>query len=266
MDPSTVLATLRARYLGVRLFGYALALALAFLATRSAAAEEFTERSYILPHGSFEITGPPARPRMVDINLSKGSGLDPVTIAPHFYWGVSDIVTVGITHQRGLCLGDNCEHPYNDAGFGMLVGLAYGRKFELVLDTGVPVRSFDPFLLGVRAGVLGRVKFGRIVAFVFDPTLYVGLTNRDQGNREGVDLPFWFYFQATDVVVPFVGSAARGPLDGFGDHFEVPLEGGVVFSVAENVDVGFVLRFDNLAGKDATPDVRSLGFIGRFRF
>ncbi|HEV8244861.1 MAG TPA: hypothetical protein VGP93_03800, partial [Polyangiaceae bacterium] len=81
------------------------------LASTPASAEEFTRRSYILPHGNFELTGPPARPRMVDINLSRNSALQPVMIAPHLYWGVSDVVTLGITHERGLCLNDGCGAP-----------------------------------------------------------------------------------------------------------------------------------------------------------
>jgi hypothetical protein len=63
-----------------------------------------------------------------------------------------------------------------------------------------------------------------------------------------------------------VGSAVSGPLDDFGDHFAIPLEGGIIFDVAQNVDVGFVFRFHNLLGRGNTADARSLGFIGRFRF
>jgi hypothetical protein len=118
----------------------------------------------------------------------------------------------------------------------------------------------------VQGGVLGRVNIGDITAFVFDPSLYIGFTNRRLGNRQDLNLPFWFYFQATDVVVPFVGSAVSGPLDGFFDNFAPPLEGGILFDVARNVDVGFSLRFHHLLGPDGTVDSRSLYFLGRFRF
>jgi hypothetical protein len=128
------------------------------------------------------------------------------------------------------------------------------------------VSYFDPFWLGARTGVLGRVNLGQVVSLVFDPSLYVGFTHRDDGNDQSLALPFWFYFQATDVVVPFVGSGISGPLDGFGDDFLIPLEGGIVFTVARNVDVGFVFEFPYLLGRLGTARVRSLGFIGRFRF
>lgn len=243
------------------------AFSLAVSAASPASAETWTRRSYILPRGSFEITGEPARPRLVNINMSENSAFDPVTIAPHFYWGISEDVTLGVIHGRGLCLGDNCGgKPYNDIGFGLLVGLGEGPEYEIDLHVEVPIQSIDPFTLGTRVGVLGRVNLSDVTAFVFDPSLYFGITRRGQGNREYLGLPFWFYFQATETVVPFVGSGILGPLDGFGDAFQIPLEGGVVFTVAGNADVGFVLRFPNLAGRGNSADWRELGFVGRFQF
>jgi hypothetical protein len=248
-------------------FGVVLAIVGVFV-SRPASAEEWTRKSFLMPEGSFELTGDPARPAMVGINASRDSFGDPITIAPHFYWAVSDDLSLGISHERGLCLGEACgDKVYNDAGFDLMYFLTGSNKFELDLHVGVPISSFDPFLLGVRAGVLGRVNLGSVTALVFDPSLYVGFTNRREfGNREGLDLPFWFYFQATDVIVPFVGSSVSGPLDGFLDDFAMPLEGGMLFDVARDVDVGFSMRFHRLIGERGTADVRGLYFLGRFRF
>ena len=88
-----------------------------------------------------------------------------------------------------------------------LPGIPEGTEGRVVL-----VNGWD---LWIRYHVMfdNGVNLGSITALVFDPSLYVGFTNRRRfGNREGLDLPFWFYFQATDVVVPFVGSAVSGPL------------------------------------------------------
>jgi len=178
---------------------------------------------------------------------------------------VTDDLSIGISHRAGLCF-NGCDKPYNDAGFDLMYFLTGSNKFELDLHAGVPIRSFSPFMLGVQGGVIGRVNIGDITALVFDPSLYVGFSNRRRGNREELDLPFWFYFQATDVVVPFVGSGLSGPLDGFFDAFAVPLEGGILFDVARNVDVGFSMRFHNLMGHGGSTDWRSLYFLGRFRF
>ncbi len=240
------------------------------LSAQTASAEQWTRKSFLMPEGSFEITGDPARPAMVGLNASRGSFGDPLTLAPHFYWAASDDLSLGISHERGICIGDNCgDRVYNDAGFDLMYFLTGSPTFELDLHAGIPVSSlYDPLILGIRAGVIGRVNLGRITALVFDPSIYVGITNRGapHNNGQGIDLPFWFYFQATEVVVPFVGSALSGPFDEFTDQFVMPLEGGVLFDVARNVDVGFSLRFHNLIGRHGSADWRSLYFLGRFRF
>jgi len=246
-------------------FGAVLAVSCLF-AAQSAHAEEWTRKSFLMPKGSFELTGDPARPAMMEINASRDSFFKPVKIAPHFYWAVTDDLSLGISHRDGLCL-NGCDKPYNDAGFDLLYYLTGSNKFELDLHAGVPIGSFDPFVIGVQGGVLGRVNLGDVTAFVFDPSVYIGLNHRRQGNnRESLNLPFWFYFQATDVVVPFVGSGVGGPFDGFFDHLALPLEGGILFDVARNVDIGFSFRFHHLVGDGGTADARSLYFLGRFRF
>jgi hypothetical protein len=148
---------------------------------------------------------------------------------------------------------------------GLLYNFVRTPTFELDLHLTAPlIRVFDPFFLAVRGGVIGRVNISHVVAFVFDPSLLIGLTNRNQGNREVLGLPFWFFFQATDVVVPYVGSAIYAPLED-GDP-AIPLEGGVIASVSNNVDLGGALIFGNLNNDGGALDARALGFIGRFRF
>ena len=231
--------------------------------------EEFTRRSYTLPDGSFEITGEPARPKVLGINMSEDSAGQPIYVAPHFYWGVSDRFTIGITHDRGLCLtGEEggCPRVYDDVGFGMLVGLSEADSHEVDLHFSAPISSFDPFTIGAKIGVLARFNAGPVVAIVIDPFLYFGINRRDEGNREALVLPVWIYFQASRSVAPFVGSGVEGPLDDFAGQFRVPVEGGVVFEVANDVDLGVVFRFFNLLGHDSSADGRELGLMARFRF
>jgi hypothetical protein len=245
-------------------FGAVLA-AICLVSAPDAQAEEWTRKSFLLPKGSFEITGDPARPAMLGINASRNSFGEPITVAPHFYWGVTDDLTLGISHRDGLCL-NGCDRVYNDTGFDLIYFLTGSNKFELDLHAGVPIRSFSPFEMGIEGGVLGKVNIGRITSFVFDPSVYIAFANRNRGVGQELNLPFWFYFQATDVVVPFVGSGAHGPFEGYFDNFGMPLEGGMLFDVAQNVDVGFSLRFHNLIGPHGNADWRSLYFLGRFRF
>jgi len=228
-----------------------------------AAAQDYTHRSFLASDGHFEITGEPARPQIVRVDVSNDAP-HPVSLAPHFYWGVSDHVTIGITHRQGLCVA-GCDKAYNDAGFGLLVGLTRSHGFELDINTGLQARSFDPFHIGWKGGVIGRIS-GERVAFVFDPSVYLGFNHRGDGNGDELVLPFWVYIQASHVVVPFVGAMLVGPLDGFGDNLAVPVEGGVLFRIGERVDLGAYFRFKNLLGHDGNAHGRELGMLGRFRF
>lgn len=240
-----------------------LAFVAASLSTVRASAQDYTHRSFLTTEGHFEITGEPSRPQIVRIDVSDHSP-HPVWVAPHFYWGVSDHVTIGITHRYGLCV-TGCERAYNDVGFGLLVGLVQERGFELDINTGIQSRSLDPFFVGWKGGVIGRIS-GERVAFVFDPSVYVGFNRRDQGNGDELVLPFWVYIQATPHVVPFVGAMLVGPVRDFADHLAVPVEGGVLFRIGERVDLGAYFRFHNLLGRGGNPDGRELGMLGRFRF
>ena len=66
-------------------------------------------------------------------------------------------------------------------------------------------------------------------------------------------------------VLLLMGCSLRS-LDGFFDDFALPFEGGILFDVAQNVDVGFSIRFHHLVGPDAEPAWRGAYFLGRFRF
>jgi hypothetical protein len=248
---------------------WVVAAGLAAFAPAPASAEEFTRRSYTLPDGAFEITGEPARPKVLGIDMSEDRAGEPVYVAPHFYWGVNESLTLGITHERGLCLtGEEggCPRVYDDVGLGIIVGLAEGESHDVNLHLGVPVSSFDPFRIGTEIGALVRINAGSLVALVFDPFLYVGINRRDEGNREGLVLPIWVYFQTSPSVAPFVGAAAEGPLDDFAGNYRIPVEGGVVFELSNDADLGVVFRFHNLLGHEGGIEGRELGLMARFRF
>ena len=249
----------------------ALVLSLSLL-PRVARAQEWTRQSFLLPKGGFEITGEPARPELLNINMSRNSAFKPVNVPIDFFWGVSDDVMIGITHETGLRFntGPNdgkLRNFYNDVGFGAVVYLAGGRNYEVDLDTGLPLHSLSPLWVGGRVGVLGRANITDKVEFVYDPGIYLGFNHRDDGNGDGLFIPIWFYFQPTTTIAPFVGTGVSGPLRRFGDQFSIPLEGGVLFTVDRGVHIGGMVRFPNALGHDGgTLDARELGFLGQFRF
>jgi hypothetical protein len=223
--------------------------------------ETYAHRSFLLPQGAFQISGDPARNQFVRIQVSRDQPFGkPFGIAPHFYWGVSREVTLGITHEWGVCLG--CDKIYNDAGFALLWGLVKLPHFELDLHARATIWSFDPFRLAVGGGVIGRYDFSPAVTLVFDPGLMLGVTHRGAT----LSLPAWFHFQTTPYVVPFVGAGLYGDVEGFFGHFAIPVEGGVMFTASAAVDVGAIFRFYNLLGHGGSIDGRELGMLGRFRF
>ena len=242
------------------------------IAPRAAQAQEWTRQSFLLPKGGFEITGSPARPDMVRMNMSKDSAFQPVEFPVNFFWGVTEHVMIGITHERGLRLNSGAPDPkfsdtYNDVGFGSVIFLGGGRNFEVDLHAGVPLRRLSPeVFVGVQAGILGRANFSRKVALFYDPSLYFAANHRDIGNGDELHVPIWFYFQPTRIVAPFVGTGLHAPLRNFDDNFTIPLEGGVLFTVAHGIHLGGMLRFPNALGKHNTLDSRELTFLGQFRF
>lgn len=243
------------------------------VAPHRAQAEEWTRQSFLLPKGGFEVTGTPARPELVRINSSKNSALKPVEIPVHLFWGVTEDVMIGITHERGLRLNTGDERAptarklYNDVGFGAVIRVSRGHDHEVALHLGLPLHQLSPDLfVGTQLGVLGRANLSNSVALVYDPSVYLGFNRRSAGNGDYLNLPIWFYFQATDTIAPFVGTGLAGPLDHFGDYFSIPIEGGVLFAVAEGVQIGGMLRFHNAFGKNSTLDSSEIGFLGQFRF
>jgi hypothetical protein len=233
-----------------------------------------------LPQRAVELTGMPARPTMLALDISRDSDLSPFHAPFHLYFGVTNDLTLGITHEigpfyrwGGPCF--NCDRAYDDVGLGILYNLVRSGASEIDLHFEAPeFTRFDPVFLAVRAGVLGRVNVGSVFALVFDPSIQIGLTRRGNrpgdrrpgGNRDYLWLPAWFYFQVTPSVAPFVGTGFGGGVEGFFDHVEVPLELGCIFSVTPNVDLGAMLQFNNLLGDGGSADWRQIGFLGRFRF
>lgn len=250
----------------------AVALLLA-LAPREATAEPFTRRSFVIPSGSVELTGMPARPVVLGLGVSDENTFEPFHAPLHLYLGVATDLMLGITHEvgpfypyGGPCF--NCDRVYNDVGFSILFNLVRSAGFDLTLSFAAPqfTRFRPDVFVAVRGGVLGRANLGDTVALVFDPSLQMGLSNRSRGNGDYLWLPFWFYFQVTDSVAPFVGSGLGGGVEGFFSHMEIPLEGGVTVAVSQNVDLGGVLQFHNLFGDGGSFAWRQLGLLGRFRF
>jgi len=219
----------------------------------------------------------------LNINFSSSAVAKPLSLAPSVNYGVSDKLTIGLSHDggtteftprpavgAGICVSgesNGCGKVYDNLGVDALFSLSAG-KFSMAAHPGLDIRHLDPFTLSLRVGVLGRYELAPKVALVFDPRVSIGITERDGatvagvtvgGNKEQLDIPVYVWFAASDKLSAYVSTGIFGPLDGFGDAYAIPVGLGATFKVNEKLGVGGDFWFPNLAGKGNTADLRFLG-------
>lgn len=236
--------------------------------------------------GKIVVTGSTAT-----INLSTDAVGKPISLAPAIYYGVSDKLTVGLTHDSGntmwnprpafrtftivepitmttitaaggsgICLTgeeNGCNKVYDNVGADVLFGLATG-KFSAAAHGGVDVFSIDEGTLVLRAGLLGRYELAPKMALTFDPRIVIPLTDRDFLG-ESIDVPVHFWYMANDKLGVYGSTGIAGAFDGFGDTFTVPLGAGAMYKLNDKMGVGGNFFFLNLLGNDGGTDARALG-------
>jgi hypothetical protein len=213
----------------------------------------------------------------VAINLSKDAVAKPVNIVPNIYYGVTDKLSLGITHGAlpgfppaggGLCLGGTdrgCTKVYNNLNLDVLASLVRQQALELAFHGGIDFRRLsDPMLLAVRVGVALKWASGPI-AIVFDPSAQIGVNKRTEGNKEFYSIPVHLGFQATPMVSLGLLSGLYGFTPGFGDTYVVPVAIDAGFNVSTSSNVGAQFVFLNLLGKNSTADGRSIILTYNFR-
>lgn len=220
----------------------------------------------------------------VFINLSESAVAKPIAIAPDIWYGVSDKLTVGLTHNLGLCLtgtDNGCAKVYNDVGFQGAFSVKRDAKMELALAGGVILPSLDPMLLRLEVGADFKYQAGKITIWAY-PRLGLGLNKRDPdavtmsgGNKETLAVPISVGFQATPElnvrVITGIGGLGNGPeagapLSGFGDAFVIPLGVAALYAASNKLDVGAEFFFPAIAGSDiASTKARALIATVNFR-
>ncbi len=196
------------------------------------------------------------------INLSTDAVGKPVALPLDVFYGVTNDIQVGITHQLGLCFtgtDNGCYKFYNDIGFDFLYRFLRG-DVDLAAHAAIPISAFSPeFLLGLQLGVSGRVVLANgKAAILFDPSLTIAITKRSVDIGEGVSvrlnqdilhIPVRVAFQATPQLAVGLETAFGGPLDGFGDAFTGSLGIFGFYNINKNVDAFLEFAFTNLYGK-----------------
>lgn len=225
----------------------------------------------------------------LNVNLSSGAVGEPVSLAPSVWFGVTDKISVGLTHDggttawsprpgvrvttkeelgitdtevsgSGICVTGkdaNCAKPYNNVGVDALIGITDG-KFSVAGHVGVDALSLEEMTLGTRLGVLGRFAATSKVSIVFDPRVQLAITDREfTGDR--LDIPLWVWFEPATTLGFYVHTGLSGPFDGLGDSFNVPVGVGASFHASPKLTLGADFHFSNLLGKGSSADGRVLG-------
>ncbi len=202
----------------------------------------------------------------INVNLTKDFEGKPFAIAPDIYYGVSDVLNVGLIHGTGLCLAgkDNgCAKVYNDVGVDAVYALTL-KQFQAGVHLGLLVGNFDPVTMIAQVGVHLQYTIKK-VNFYFNPKFYIGLNERDAGNKERIDAPAQIDYQVTPKLAASLLFGIAGPTEGFADSFAVPIGLQALFGMSTKLDVGGAFVFGNLAGKNNTADARALNIFVNFR-
>jgi hypothetical protein len=184
----------------------------------SAVAQEATvpgpeEQQLTLPGGKLFLDA------FLEVSLSKDAAFKPVSLAPDLWYGINDDLTLGLVHSTrgatgifgnagdGICFtgkSNGCAKIYDNIGIDARYQLLRKSSISLAADGGLFVGSFDPFMLSFKLGALARFYKGPF-SVELDPSLFIGITERDAGNEEIFTAPATFMY----TVMPKLGIAAQ---------------------------------------------------------
>jgi hypothetical protein len=253
-------------------------LALAGAAARGAAADDGTAEL-----GATRLTAPARRlvvHAMLAVNLSKEAAGSPVSIAPDLWFGATRGITLGVVHSSrattglfggagdGLCLTGEpggCAKVYDRGGLLARVHLA-GGGFSLALDGGVLARSLDPMVLSAKAGLAARAQLGKL-AFELTPNVWIGLSEREAGNREVVHVPVSLSYALGRRLALAAQAGMIAPFEDFRDEVVIAASVGAQAMVGAQTSVDLVFSLPRWLDTDRSTyglDARTFTFgVGR---
>ena len=253
------------------LLAASLSLSTAALAEEATSAEE-SPVVMTAPKGSLVVMA------HVDINLSKDSAFEPVSLAPDIWYGATEKFSVGLTHSglasdgfwggagAGLCLtGDDkgCGNTLSNTGLQARYDLS-STMDGLAFEGGFIVRDFDPFVLGGKVGAVLAKDLGSVQLAV-SPNLQFGLTERDLGNKELLNIPVSIMYGLSDTIVIGGQTGISLPFSDAGELWRLPVSIVGQALLSEKYYAFGAFSLVALAGGDSLPDafdsrVLTLGF------
>lgn len=199
---------------------------------------------------------------LLHINTTRDSVGKPISLAPDFYYGVTDSLQLGLLHNlpmgwltepgAGLCLtgtDGGCPRVYNNVGFDAMYGLVFGDVHFSLHSSLYLLQIADPTPLLLTLGLTGKLHLSDDVALFFDPQIGLAISDREAGNPDRLFIPVELQFQLAPPVSFKLLSGVSGLLDNLGESYRVPVGLGLIGNVSSGLDVGVRFSFDNLLGK-----------------
>lgn len=211
----------------------------------------------------------------LEIEMSAERAGKPISISPDLAYGVTDDLTVALVHSRfgvtgfraavggGLCVtgeDNGCAHLYNNVGGEAWYNLARG-PLAAAVGAGVHVTNLDASIVHAKLGGKVRYTAGK-VGVLFAPTILVAATERDTGGIDSLWLPVLGTYKATPQVTVGLGTGLKGPLDGFGDAYQIPLGFMGTYALDPATQLGASWVFGALLGGATNPPDPAPGVKG----
>lgn len=270
--------TFATRLLATALLGAGLALAGAATAAGDATADDGAAEP-----GAARLTAPARRlvvHALLEVNLSKDAAGSPVSIAPDLWFGVTRGITLGFIHSSraatglfggagdGLCLtgeAGGCARLYDRAGLLARIHVA-GGGLSVALDGGVLAQSTDPMVLSAKAGLVARAQLGKL-AFELTPSVWIGLTERDGGNRELMYVPVSLSYALGRRLALAAQAGMIAPFEHFRDEVVIAASVGAQARVGAQTTIDLVFSLPHWLDTDRSTyglDARTFTFgVGR---
>ncbi|WP_428261318.1 hypothetical protein [Haliangium sp.] len=210
-----------------------------------------------LPKGTLLAQG------FIEVNLSADNVIKPVSLSPDIWYGLNDDLSLGLVHSApgsggfyggvgtSLCLtGED-----NGCGAGVYHNLGLDARYNLLegvlplaVDGGVFISDFDPFLLALKVGLVG--KWQGPIAVIFNPNLSVGITERDAGNEEVFSLPLATMYEITPKISVGLQTGIVLPFTDVGNLWRIPLSVGGRFLITGGIWAEAAFTLPAVAGGD----------------
>jgi hypothetical protein len=195
-----------------------------------------------------------------EIEASKDTFGDPVSIAPDLSVGVTDELTLMALHSTfgrtgfrgnagsGICVTDACRQTYDNAGAEAAYSIVGGR-FALAANAGFHAVSFDLGHHAAKVGARLRVMAGP-VAITSLPSVWIAVTKRDDQvkNRDRIFVPVNVSTPVASGLTLGLITGFKSPLDDIGEGYELAAGAFANYAINDSVAVSASWVHGKIAG------------------